>query len=218
MPYVDDTYLYQRALMSLSGITCLFLDGMTLIVIFHLKFHKHRSLNLYWVIFAIMSPLLRTQSTLALSWSSSASPPVFFLRIFYLFHSCLKIGVGATAIPQWLTFPWAANQAVIFPCIQMNTRHSGGPVAADVMLFGQGWIQSRTSKPKVKMTLKWSCGTCNNTNYQYCNKSYKLCHLPSWIMVPLVLEHKYSVSGWFLVISWFLIWAKIKYTGELPLQ
>lgn len=74
MSYVDDTYLYLRALMSLSGITvtCLFLDCITLIVIFLLKFHKHRSLNLYWVIFAFLSPLLRTQSTLALSWSSFA--------------------------------------------------------------------------------------------------------------------------------------------------
>lgn len=48
------------------------LDGITLIVIFHLKFHKYWSLNLYWVIFAFISPLLQTQSTLALSWSASA--------------------------------------------------------------------------------------------------------------------------------------------------
>lgn len=80
MSYVDDTYLYLRVLMSLSGIavTCLFLDGITLIVIFLLKFHKHQSWNLYWVIFAFLSPLLRTRSTLALSWSSSA----FFASLF----------------------------------------------------------------------------------------------------------------------------------------
>lgn len=147
MSYVDDTYLYLTALMSLSGITvtCLFLDCTTLIVILLLKFHKHRSLNLYWVIFAFLSPLLWTQSTLALSWSSFAFS-VFFLRLFYLFHSCLKIGIGATAIPQWLAFPWAANQAVIFPCIQMNTKHSGGPVAPDVMLFGLNSVRNVLTK------------------------------------------------------------------------
>lgn len=84
MSYIDDTYLCLRALMSLSGITvaCLFLDSITLIIIFLLKFHKHQSVNLYGVIFAFLSPLLRTQSTLTLSWSSSASLfPSLFLFV-----------------------------------------------------------------------------------------------------------------------------------------
>lgn len=28
------------------------------------------------------------------------SPPVIFLLLFYLFHSCLRIGVGGMSIPQ----------------------------------------------------------------------------------------------------------------------
>lgn len=60
-------------------------------------------------------------------------------------------------------------------------------------------IQSGTSSPKAKMTqLKISHGICNNSlysKYKYCNKSYNLCHLFSWMVVSLVFKYESLVNS-----------------------